>query len=151
MYNTRIKMLTVLIIIILSLGSLTTFVNANNEYLLRSEHGVAFEKVGVVDNDMTTWFQTFIIPMTHTDFHNPKYNLKTIWLNKTSQLPSIIDTGDDKLNAIMMDYRSRIIDLMQICEDMQGVLENYPQRVPNCRLCIVTLSCDCLLKTEGYT
>jgi hypothetical protein len=33
-----------------------TFVNANNEYLLRSEHGVAFEKVGVVDNDMTTWF-----------------------------------------------------------------------------------------------
>jgi hypothetical protein len=87
---------------------------------LRSEHGVAFEKVGVVDNDMTSGFQTFIIPMTHTDFHNPKYNLKTIWLNKTSQLPSEIDTGDDKLNVIMMDYRSRIVDLMQICEDMQG-------------------------------
>jgi hypothetical protein len=28
--------------------------------------------------------------------------------------------GDDKLNAIMMDYRSQIIDLIQICEDMQG-------------------------------
>jgi hypothetical protein len=118
MYNTQIKTLTVLTIVILSLGSQTIFVNANDEYLLRSEHRVAFEKVGVVDNDMTTWFQTFIIPMTHTDFHNPRYNLKTIWLNKTSQLPNIIDTGDDKLNAIMMDYRSRIIDLIQICEDM---------------------------------
>jgi hypothetical protein len=70
---------------------------------------------------MATWFQTFIIPTTHTDFHNPKYNLKTIWLKKkTSQLPSIIDTGDNNLNAIMMDYTSRIIDLMQICEDMHG-------------------------------
>jgi hypothetical protein len=76
MYNTRMNKLTVLKIMILSLGSLTIIANANNEYILRSEHGVAFERVGVVDNDMTTWFQTFAIPMTHTDFHNPNHLVK---------------------------------------------------------------------------
>jgi hypothetical protein len=71
MNNYKARKITVLIIM-LSLDLQMKFLNANNENLLRTEHGIAFENVGVVDNDMTTWFQIFVIPMTHTDFYYPK-------------------------------------------------------------------------------
>jgi hypothetical protein len=33
------------------------------DIILRPEHGVVFDSEGIVDNDMSTWFQTFIVPM----------------------------------------------------------------------------------------
>jgi hypothetical protein len=35
--------------------------------VLRPEHGIAFENVGLLDNDMTIWHQTFIIPIPRPD------------------------------------------------------------------------------------
>jgi hypothetical protein len=46
---------------------------ANDEYILRSEHGVVFENVGIVNNDLTNWYQTFVIPLTHVDLKNTEY------------------------------------------------------------------------------
>jgi hypothetical protein len=37
------------------------------ELVLRPEHGIAFEHVGLLDNDMTIWHQTFIIPIPTLD------------------------------------------------------------------------------------
>jgi hypothetical protein len=37
------------------------------ELVLRPEHGIAFEKVGLLDNDMTIWHQTFIIPIPRAE------------------------------------------------------------------------------------
>jgi hypothetical protein len=35
--------------------------------VLRPEHGIAFENVGLLVNNMTMWHQTFIIPIPQVD------------------------------------------------------------------------------------
>jgi hypothetical protein len=56
----------ILVFYVLLFGLCVTF-GSTDDILLRPEHGVAFEKVGLIANDMTIWHQTFIIPLSKLD------------------------------------------------------------------------------------
>jgi hypothetical protein len=58
----------------------------------------------------------------------------------------------EALNRVLSLSNGSYLISSQDTEWTQVCAGELPQRVPNCRLCIFTLSCDCLLKTKnGFT
>jgi hypothetical protein len=69
--------------------------------LLRPEHGVAFEKVGLIANDMTIWHQTFIIPLSKI------YIKLTCTTIRTEKRPTDTSEYTRFAAAIMNDYQNK--------------------------------------------
>jgi hypothetical protein len=79
---------------------------ASDDILLRPEHGVAFEKVGLIANDMTIWHQTFIIPLSKLDITLTRLVIRPEKraANNTSEYTCVAAT-------LMNDYQSKTVEL----------------------------------------
>jgi hypothetical protein len=84
------------------------------ELILRPEHGIAFEKVGLLDNDMTIWHQTFIIPLPRLDIPVTRAAVleSTRKKNDVSEFDRIAQT-------LMSDYARKIKELRAVLENTQ--------------------------------
>jgi hypothetical protein len=38
------------------------------------EHGVVFEKKGIIDNNLMSWYQTFVVPLTNRNFKDREFS-----------------------------------------------------------------------------
>jgi hypothetical protein len=82
--------------------------------VLRPEHGIAFENVGLLDNDMTIWHQTFIIPIPRPDIPVTRAAVleSTRKKNDVSEFDRIAQT-------LMSDYARKIKELKAVLENTQ--------------------------------
>jgi hypothetical protein len=82
------------------------------DIILRPEHGVVFDSVGIVDNNMSSWFQTFVVPVSIKAFNKisgvnslkPDIGLR-MSLNKNNDIST---GGQNMLQSLMSDYDDRI-------------------------------------------
>jgi hypothetical protein len=106
------------------------------DIILRPEHGVVFDAVGIVDNDMSSWFQTFIVPMRLKAFHKITSldSLKPIPIDKfhtvnLAQNRAIMSGSQAVVQAIMADYDTRIHtilnELATLQADTNALLQPY--------------------------
>jgi hypothetical protein len=87
------------------------------DIILRPEHGVVFDSVGIVDNDMSSWFQMFIVPMQLKAFNkitavNSLKPVKIGTFNPVDVNKAAMTGSFNVFHAIMADYDARIHSIL---------------------------------------
>jgi hypothetical protein len=82
--------------------------------VLRPEHGIAFEKVGLLDNDMTIWHQTFIIPIPRAEIPITRSAML-----ESSRKKNDVSEFDRIAHSLMNDYSRKIKELKAVLENTQ--------------------------------
>jgi hypothetical protein len=86
------------------------------QLILRPEHGIgiAFE-IGLIDNDMTIWRQTFVVPLTKVDIAIPCPIEEGNSCKSTNEVPEF----DRIAQSLMNDYNNKIKELRSTLQDTQ--------------------------------
>jgi hypothetical protein len=90
--------------------------------------------VGIVDNDMSSWFQTFVVPM-HLKAFNKITTIKSLALFKigtfypVNEKKAVMTGSHNIVHALMADYDARIhailYELATLQADTNALLQPY--------------------------
>jgi hypothetical protein len=92
----------------------TVLAQPEPQLIVRPHHGIVFEKLGILDNDMTSWYQTFIIPLPKVNLHDDTTDIGIIKQFYQNDKPLNVDpfdrnapgsTPDVRFNTLMIDYK----------------------------------------------